>query len=285
MTELINLKEMSKEEIMKAIGQDSGSSTQNIISRLTINRNPEDDEGHQLPIGYFTVYDTSLNKNIYGKSVSFRPFVSAMQYMHYEAEKSEYVNRSIIFSNWKEEAIDIQGGLRCGKVPYKERNTLSAEELAEQRKIRCYKLIYGLVSFDGVDAEGSKHQVKNFPAIWRVTGTSFRPVSDAIDELKERKKLMFSCVFNLESKRQKKGSNVFYIPVINVNADANIQMSKEDMETLKVFRDSIQAENQEVAKLWKSAKDKKYSKEDVKSAKIVDELDDDLPDPAEVLSA
>lgn len=285
MSELINLKEMSKEEIMKAIGQDSGSENENIIPRLTINRNPEDDNGNQLPIGSFTVYDSRENKNYYGKSVTLRPFISGMQYMHYDPEKTEYVNRSVIFSSWKEEAIDIQGGTRCSKVPYKERENLPAEQLAVQKQIRCYRLVYGLVSFDGVDAEGKKKKVENFPAVWRVTGTSFKPVSDAIEALKKRKKLMFTCTFKLESKRQKKGSNVFYVPVITPDADASLEMSKADIETLQVFKDSITAENREVATLWKSAKDKKYNSEDVKSAKLVDELDDELPDPAEILSA
>ena len=285
MSELINLKNMSKEEIMKAIGQDSGSDNENIVPRLTINRNPEDDNGNQLPIGSFTVYDSSTNKNYYGKTVTLRPFISGMQYMHYDPEKSEYVNRSVIFSSWKEEAIDIQGGVKCNKVPYKERDSLTAEELAVQKQIRCYRLVYGLVSFDGVDAEGNKRKVENFPAVWRVTGTSFKPVSDAIEALKKRNKLMFTCTFKLESKRQKKGSNVFYVPVINPDADANLDMSKEDVETLQVFKDSIAAENNEVARLFKAAKGKKYTGEDAKSAEIVDELDDNLPDPAEMLSA
>lgn len=285
MSELINLKSMSKEEIMKAIGQDSGSDNENIVPRLTINRNPEDDNGNQLPIGSFTVYDSSTNKNYYGKTVTLRPFISGMQYMHYDPEKSEYVNRSVIFSSWKEEAIDIQGGVKCNKVPYKERDSLTAEELAVQKQIRCYRLVYGLVSFDGVDAEGNKRKVENFPAVWRVTGTSFKPVSDAIEALKKRNKLMFTCTFKLESKRQKKGSNVFYVPVINPDADANLDMSKEDVETLQVFKDSIAAENNEVARLFKAAKGKKYTGEDAKSAEIVDELDDNLPDPAEMLSA
>jgi hypothetical protein len=267
------------------IGQDSGSDNENIVPRLTINRNPEDDNGNQLPIGSFTVYDSSTNKNYYGKTVTLRPFISGMQYMHYDPEKSEYVNRSVIFSSWKEEAIDIQGGVKCNKVPYKERDSLAAEELAVQKQIRCYRLVYGLVSFDGVDAEGNKRKVENFPAVWRVTGTSFKPVSDAIEALKKRKKLMFTCTFKLESKRQKKGSNVFYVPVISPDADANLDMSKEDIETLQVFKDSIAAENNEVARLFKAAKDKKYTSEDAKSAEIVDELDDNLPDPAEMLSA
>jgi len=283
--ELANINTMTDEQLMKAIGQDDGTPSGDGIPRLSINRNPEDDDGNQLPVGYFSVFDTSAGKVAFGKPITFRPFITGMQYMHYDPEKSEYVNRSVIFSSWKEEAIDIQGGTRCSKVPYKERENLPAEQLAVQKQIRCYRLVYGLVSFDGVDAEGKKKKVENFPAVWRVTGTSFKPVSDAIEALKKRKKLMFTCTFKLESKRQKKGSNVFYVPVITPDADASLEMSKADIETLQVFKDSITAENREVATLWKSAKDKKYNSEDVKSAKLVDELDDELPDPAEILSA
>lgn len=73
--------------------------------------------------------------------------------------------------------------------------------------------------------------------------------------------------------------------LLNYTLAIHCWLSKEDVETLQVFKDSITAENREVATLWKSAKDKKYNSEDVKSAQVVDELDDNLPDPAEMLSA
>ena len=77
--------------------------------------------------------------------LTLRPFISAMQYMHYDADKGEYINRSIIFKSWKEEAIDILGGTKCGKIPFKERASLTPEQLEHQRTIRCYKLVYGLL--------------------------------------------------------------------------------------------------------------------------------------------
>ena len=48
-----------------------------------------------------------------------------------------------------------------------------------------------------------------------------------------------------KNKRQKKGGNVFYVPEIVVNSDAYLQLSETDMETLKVFQQSIDAENEE----------------------------------------
>jgi len=200
--------------------------------------------------------------------------------MHYDPEKGEYVNRSIIFKNWKEEAIDILGGTRCGKVPFKERTSLTPEQLAEQRTIRCYRLLYGILSFKGKKANGEDHEVTNLPVLWRVTGTAFAPVGSALDQVNKRKKLMFTTTFSIDSKRQKKGGNVYYTPEISVNADANIQMSKEDMETLTVFQDIINTENDEVVDLYKAAKKGQSTSSDGESAKVIKQVED----PVEVLS-
>ena len=278
--EIANIKNMSNEQIMQAIGQDDGSSNGIRIPRLGINRSPEDDDGNQLPVGHLFTYDSSVGQNVFGKPVTFRPFISAMQYMHYDPEKSEYVNRSIIFKNWKEEAIDILGGTKCGKIPFKERSSLTPEQLAEQRTIRCYRLLYGLLSFKGKKANGEDHTLVNFPVLWRVTGTAFSPVGSALDQINKRKKLMFTTTFSIDSKRQKKGGNVYYTPEISVNADANLQMSKEDMETLTVFQDIINTENSEVVDLYKDAKKSQSISSDGESAKVIKQVED----PVEVLS-
>ena len=279
--EIANINNMSDEQIKQAIGQDDGSSSGISIPRLGINRSPEDDDGNQLPVGHLFTYDASVGQNVFGKPVTFRPFISAMQYMHYDPEKGEYVNRSIIFKNWKEEAIDILGGTRCGKIPFKERSSLTPEQLAEQRTIRCYRLLYGLLSFSGKKANGEDHEVANLPALWRVTGTAFAPVGSALDQVNKRKKLMFTTTFSIDSKRQKKGGNVFYIPEISVNADANLQMSKEDMETLTVFQDTINTENTEVVDLYKAAKKGQSTSSDGESEKVIKQVED----PVEVLSS
>jgi hypothetical protein len=276
---LVNINKMSDEQIMQAIGQDDGSSMGTNIPRLSINRTPEDDDGNQLPVGHFTTYDASVGQNVYGKPVTFRPFISAMQYMHYDAEKGEYINRSIIFKSWKEEAVDILGGTKCGKIPFKDRSSLTPEQLEQQRTIRCYKLVYGLLSFgNGKTSQGHAHKVENLPILYRVTGTSFTPVSTALDLLKKRRKLMFNCTFSLDTKRQKKGGNVYYVPEISVNADTNLTLSETDMETLKTFQESIDAENAEVISAYNKAKNNLPSKDDEIDIKVVEDVSEDSPE-------
>ena len=277
---LINIKQMSNEQIMQAIGQDDGSSIGVNIPRLAINRSPEDDDGNNLPAGHFYVYDSAVGQNVFGKPITLRPFLSAMQYMHYDAEKGEYTNRSIIFKSWKEEAIDMLGGTKCGKLSFKERSTLNQEEFEKQRTIRCYKLVYGLLSFkDGVTAKGNAHNLENLPVLYRVTGTAFSPVSVALNELRERKKFMFNCTFSLDTIRQKKGSNVYYVPKIAVNADTNLQLSDTDRETLNRFQESINDENKIVIDAYNSAKKKLVNNNDKSDLKVVEELS-----PEQVLS-
>ncbi len=89
---------------------------------------------------------------------------------------------------------------------------------------------------------------------------------------------MFNCTFSLETKRQKKGGNVFYVPEIGVNADTNLQLSDMDMETLKVFQESIDTENVEIVDAYNTAKTKKANNSDKVDAQIVDDVGSELPE-------
>ena len=92
---------------------------------------------------------------------------------------------------------------------------------------------------------------------------------------------MFTCTFSIDSKRQKKGGNVYYTPEIAVNADAGLEMSKEDMETLGVFQEVITKENTEVIDLYKAAKKSNYESADKDMKKVVDQVED----PIDVLAS
>ena len=89
---------------------------------------------------------------------------------------------------------------------------------------------------------------------------------------------MFNCTFSLETKRQKKGGNVFYVPEIGVNADTNLQLSDMDMETLKVFQESIDTENVEIVDAYNTAKTKKANESDKVNAEIIEDVDNNSPE-------
>ena len=158
---------------------------------------------------------------------------------------------------------------------------LTPEQQAVQKQIRCYKLLYGLVSFNGKKANGESHTLKNVPALWRVTGTGFRPAHDAIEKTKRMKKLMFTLNFILKSSKQKKGSNVFYVPIIDIDSSVNLSMTEDDKVTHGVFQDIIKTENAEIISLWKTAKEKSPTRSDGSTAKIIKDVE---ANPVEILS-
>ena len=274
--EISNIDGLSQEQIMSMIGQEK-SSTGNFLPKLAINRFPENDDGAEVPVGSYGVYVPELDSMAYGKPVTFRPFMNAYQYMKYDADKNEYSNRSIIFKSWKDEAIDIQGGVRCGKIPAKELANLSDEERMKQKAIKCYRLVYGLVSFKGTLPGGADAEVTSLPVLWKVTGSNFKPVGEAIESLRRRGKVMFNHTLTLKSKKKKAGSNVFYVSDISVDAD-EVQFSDKEKEILLAFQDTINTENEEIVELWRQAK----KAEPVSVQAVEAEFDDD---PIEVLSS
>ena len=85
---------------------------------------------------------------------------------------------------------------------------------------------------------------------------------------------------NLETEKRKAGANVFYVAKINVDADANIKLTKEDENTIRNFQELIDTENKDVFTLYQQAKKSNITKDDVINAKVIDEVN-----PVEELSS
>ncbi len=271
-TQVANFEQLSKSQIMEMIGQEGGQSSGTGLPRLTINRQPEDDDGNKIPMGTYGVYDSGIESMVYGKPAIFRPFINSFQFMEYDTEQNKFSKRSVIFKNWKDEAIDTSGGTRCGKVPFKERDKLSKAQLEMQKNIKCYRLVYGTVSMEGQNAEGNPVSIKHKPVLWRVTGSNFTPVGEAMQSLKNRKKLMFNHTLSLETDKRKAGSTVYYVSSIKVNQD-EVKFTNEDMELMQKFQDIITTENEEIVELWKEANKAKNGTADNESTKLVSDVE------------
>ena len=274
---------LSKEEIMKMTGQDDGSVIRaGTIDRLIINRAAEDDDGNQLSAGVYSTYDSSIESKVYSikdKAIRFRPFINAYQYMEYDPDNNNYPCSSVIFKSWKDEPIDTNGGVRCGKVIGKDKEQLTQAQIDGQRNIKCYRLVYGLVSMDATTPTGEPTKVDAKPVLFRVTGSNFTPIGEALKSLKGRESLMQNHVLNLTTKRRKAGSNVYYVSEINIDIK-EIAFTQKDLEHMDMFNALIGEENTRVSTKWQNAHNNK--EQDVASAKVINELSDD---PEVVLQA
>ena len=267
---------LSKEEIMRMTGQDDGSiiSSGN-LSRLTINRAAEDDDGNQLSAGVYTVYDSGIEAKVYSikdKAIQFRPFINAYQYMQYDPDNNSYPCSSVVFKSWKEEPIDTNGGVRCGKVIGKDKEQLTQAEIDAQRNIKCYRLVYGLLSMEGTTATGDATTIDAMPVLFRVTGSNFTPIGEALKSLKGRDSLMQNHLLNLTTKRKKAGSNVYYVSNVSVD-NKEIDFTKKDLEHMDMFSALIEEENSRISDKYQNAH--KNKERDVASAKVINEMADD----------
>ena len=267
---------LSKEEIMRMTGQDDGSViSTGTLSRLTINRSAEDDDGNQLSAGVYTVYDSGVESKVYSikdKAIKFRPFINAFQYMEYDPDENSYPSTSVIFKSWKDEPIDTNGGVRCGKVIGKDKEQLTQAQIDAQRNIKCYRLVYGLVSMDATTPTGEPTKVDAMPVLFRVTGSNFTPIGEALKSLKGRESLMQNHVLNLTTKRRKAGSNVYYVSEVNIGNE-EIPFTQKDLEHIDMFNALIEEENARVSTKWQNANSNK--EHDAASAKVINELSDD----------
>ena len=274
---------LSKEEIMKMTGQDDGSVINTgTLDRLTINRAAEDDDGNQLSAGVYTTYDPSIESRVYSikdSPIQFRPFINAYQYMEYDQDNNNYPCTSVIFKQWNEEAIDSSGGVNCGRIRGKDKANLTQAQIDAQRNIKCYRLVYGLLSMDATTPTGDPTKVESLPVLFRVTGSNFIPIGESLKSLKGRDSLMQNHILNMTTKKRKAGSNVYYVSNVNIDTK-EVPFTQKDLEHMDMFNNIIQEENARISAKWQKAHSNK--EQDVASAKVINELSDD---PEVVLQA
>ena len=274
---------LSKEEIMKMTGQDDGSVINTgTLDRLIINRAAEDDDGNQLSAGVYSTYDPSIESRVYSikdKPIQFRPFINAYQYMEYDPDNNNYPCTSVIFKQWNEEAIDSSGGVNCGRIRGKDKENLTQAQIDAQRHIKCYRLVYGLVSMDATTPTGDPTKVEDLPVLFRVTGSNFIPIGESLKSLKGRDSLMQNHILNMTTKKRKAGSNVYYVSQVTIDTK-EVPFTQKDLEHMDMFNNLIQEENVRVSEKWK--KSNSHKEQDVASAKVINELSDD---PEMVLQA
>lgn len=275
--ELTTLDNLTTEQIMEMTGQGKKSNW-SPFPFVTINRQDEDDDGNVIPKGTYVLTEPETKELVYGNPAYFRPFIQTFQYRVYDAGQEQFTNKTILFKSFNDEAFDELGGLSCGKVNRKKWEQLTKDEQEQQRAIKCRRLMFGTISMNGVFKRKAKEpertvELKDVPVIWVSQGNSFIPVGDAISAMTNKNKLMFNYKLELTTKREKNGSNVYYIadakPMLK---EKPIALSKEDMELMKSFQEYITQENSFVMEKWERAHRKQSANKNSKDLDLVAEL-------------
>lgn len=239
-----------------------------LLPSLKINRDDQDDQGNNIPTGSYCV--SQEGKAFYSKTAKFRTFTNSYQYMVFDFISKKFSNKSVIIKNFNEEAIDELGGLRCGKISKKDQEFLSETEKEKQKQIKCYRLMFGTVTFPG------NENVEDVPVLWRSSGDNFNSAKVALDSMEKVKHLFCQHPINMTLQRKKNGSNVYYQAVCEAILKEEIPFTENDMITFKMFQEHIETENRFVAAKWRNAKKADIQVEDTDALKALD-LNDELP--------
>ena len=273
-------------------GQDMGMSSG--LPRLRANREPQDDKGNPLPLGALcvenkdgvTVYAAEEKKQgnrtiMTPKGVTFRPFINAYQYSIYDNEKKETVNRSIIFTDHRQDAIDEKGTNKCGKVTGKAKDGLTQAQKAANDKIKCARLVFGLLKgFTGIDAEGNEVSVDDTPVVYKQGGNSFMAFDDQVlKTLNKMKRPMFLHELGLTTERVAHTPTVIgYEPRYTLDVTKSVSATADDMELFRNFNDYIRTINEGIQAKAAAAMKGETTDADIDDMKTINDLDDDFND-------
>lgn len=244
----------SEQDLQKLLGSEP-IGPQSSLSRLSINYNTEDENDNTLPRGFYKIYDPESRNIIFAENVKFRPFVRTYLYRVWDNEEGQYSCRTVQCKNMGDPFYDTSGGEKCGKLDRKQIDSLANDSpvLIQQKNIKCVQAVYGLVDMEGKDATNEEYTLENVPALWEVKGASFIPVSDWLKSIDKEKKLYATVVGKLETVKQKRGGNQYWISRATNSGTKNF--TKKDRETLEMFIGEILAYNSEI--LEKHAESKK----------------------------
>jgi hypothetical protein len=267
-------KALSDADRRKAMGQNEERLGNN-LQRLKINYEAEyvDDkvpgfEPIQLTRGVWTipVKDEEIDRfvPVYAKTASFRPYLRTYQYAIYNKDEKARTLTSSLFKTWGEVVIDDMGNeYRAAK--YKKSLIKARPDL--EKGLQCQQIIYGTVTLPGAkDMRGVERAVTDTPCRWVSKGSSFMPVSEAIDAITAAGKDMYTTTMVVNTKREKSDDVTFFIPIVTFGPDS--VFGKSDWDLLKNFQDTIKAENNQILDAFRKKSTRKSS--DLIAAKVVD---------------
>ena len=263
------------DDMAESLGQDTGpQGSEGRLPTIKVNSDVIEKNGETVVNPGCFVLDYEGTK-IYAKTVTFRPYINVYQYRLYNAANPKESISSILIKNFKEEAIDEAGGLRCGKLTKAE-----VESIPEDKRVdadngaRTYRVIYGTVSMNGVTEDGAKVKVHNYPAQFQLRGSNFMPFGEVLQALTKNRKLMYNFEFTVSLQRKKQGAVTYYVLQFDADMNNSIPFKEEDAAILGKFEELIKVVNKRVTDKYNKLQNAKAANASRKKA--ADELNDSL---------
>ena len=261
-----------------ASGGGNTNSTGVRVPKLDHQHDAEDDDGNPMPRGEFRLH--LPDKIIFSKQVRFRPLAAHIQYYLWENDE---LTKSRALKNLNEEARDTAGTIACGMPEWEVR--MENKELLDKYKYCQRRVVRGLVSMEGHTLDGEDVSVENQPVIYFGKGrTNYGGFFNEFIKRIPKGANIFDYEATLTTERLKNGATSFFKIHWEPDLKNKLPMTKDVFETMKVFADTIRAENKYVDDMYfKAVEEKERARNEdaidgAAIAAIEDSLDSDFVD-------
>jgi hypothetical protein len=250
------------------------------LASLGINYQKEDG-GVKLPRGVWRL--DNGDEVVFGTILTTKIMGADFQVREYDSDDNKYVGETILYRNGYDLNIeDDQGGYRCGKVTYKVAQELPKVEKAAQKAKKFYRVLLGVATLKGKNAEGKKAIAENVPFIMRLRGNSLDPINEYLESFKKVGNV-HDYVTNWTIKEGEGGNVDYWIAIPEMGKESPIMENPTEYETLKGLMEWRQEYNDDIMSKWRKKNGMNVSKTleaeaiEVAAVVIEPEMDDEIP--------
>ena len=196
------------------------------------------------------------NQVIYADKVVLRPFVQRFMYQRYDSNANNY-QKTVMADNLDIDLKDSVGTFNCGKPGgyIKDFDALPDGTKELIRQIRRVRVVFGTASMSGVTEQGDAQDVTEVPCVWEIDSKEgFKNVGQAFNKLGQMRRLppQHHMLVETEGRELPTGST-FYVPVVNLDTQNNLEVTPEDQGVFKEFMEYIENFNTWVLSEWDKA--------------------------------
>ena len=196
------------------------------------------------------------NQVIYADKVVLRPFIQRFMYQRYDSNANNY-QKTVMADNLDIDLKDSVGTFNCGKPGgyIKDFDALPDGTKELIRQIRRVRVVFGTASMSGVTEQGDAQDVTDVPCVWEIDSKEgFKNVGQAFNKLGQMRRLppQHHMLVETEGRELPTGST-FYVPVVNLDMQNNLEVTPEDQGVFKEFMEYIENFNTWVLSEWDKA--------------------------------
>ena len=257
MSDLVVASQAEQNRLAELAGFSTGGSEQQSDARLPIlkiNYDDEDDDGNDLKKGLLTV--TGQEVSVYCNEVTVRPLTQFFQWLDYSPEandgKGGTVNKTLLISDFRQEARDEKGTVRCGK-PTSKYLKENPDQKDLYKSITCFRYVHCLVSGKGKTATGEASEFENIPALLRMKGSSFNVFEDQFTKVMPRGSKPWDYTATLSTEKHKMGSVVYFTYKFEPDFKNKLPLDTDTIDTIEYILETVSKENGLIERKYKEA--------------------------------